>query len=669
MSEGSGEARQHIRKGPTGSEPHQRKENPVGRILQQSLILHVAVMSLLIWVGITGIREQGWLENIELDAYDWSLRLRPARSGPPPPITLVAITDEDIRKLGRWPVTDRVLAKALDNIMQQKPRAVGVDMYRDLEVPPGRQELNRVLTAHPEIMMVMKFGGIETGGILPPPVLRGTDQVGFSDIVVDADGVVRRGLLYLDDGTDFANSLSLGLTLKYGKEEGIVPKPAPENPDWMKLGKTVFRPLESHDGSYIEADAQGYQYLLDLERRDQHFARVSFGEVLAGTVQPEMFRDKIVLVGVDAQGVKDYFYTSQCGRWGTCPQLSGIELHAYLVWQLLRASQQGQAPFTTLSDAQENGWLALWIVAGAIIGVWVRGAWRFSVVLLMGIVGLGGLVIGGVVQGIWMPFIPPALGLTVNAMLVTAYMSNREKNDRRVLMSLFSRHVSSEVAKDIWKRREQLLDNGRLRPQKVVVTTLFSDLEGFTTIAEGMEPQTLLSWLNTYMEAMVDIIERHGGVVDDYYGDMIKAGFGVFTQDQTEEDILHQAQQAVGCAMAMEREMIRLNEEWQQQGLPTVRMRVGINTGPVVAGSLGSAQRLKFTTIGDSVNVAARLESFEKASLETWAKEDVCRILVGELTKQYLGNHQWTFKEVGVVTLKGKSVESPVYRLVTPRKD
>ena len=113
----------------------------------------------------------------------------------------------------------------------------------------------------------------------------------------------------------------------------------------------------------------------------------------------------------------------------------------------------------------------------------------------------------------------------------------------------------------------------------------------------------------------------------------------------------------------MEQEMIRLNTAWQQQGLPTVRMRVGINTGPVVAGRLGSAQRLKFTTIGDSVNIAARLESFQKDSLETWAKEDVCRILMGETTKQYLGDHQWTLKEVGVVTLKGKSIDLPVYRL------
>jgi len=376
-----------------------------------------------------------------------------------------------------------------------------------------------------------------------------------------------------------------------------------------------------------------------------------------------LVQDKIVLIGVVAQGVKDYFYTSQCGTLGACSKISGIELHGYMVHQLLRAAQEGRAPIVTYSDHLEDGWIGLWVLGGALVGAWVRGAGRFSLVVLTGVLVLGGLVVGGMMKGIWIPFVPPAVGWVVNAMVVTAYISNREKKNRMVLMSLFSRHVSSEVAQAVWKKREQFLENGRLRPQKLVVTTLFTDLEGFTPIAERMEPHTLLDWLNTYMENMVNIIADHGGVVDDYYGDMIKAGFGVFTAEQTEEDKQRDAKHAVDCAMAMEQEMIRLNTAWQQQGLPTVRMRVGINTGPVVAGSLGSAQRLKFTTIGDSVNIAARLESFQKDSLEMWAKEDVCRILIGEATKQYLGDHQWTLKDVGMVTLKGKSSGLPVYRV------
>lgn len=235
-------------------------------------------------------------------------------------------------------------------------------------------------------------------------------------------------------------------------------------------------------------------------------------------------------------------------------------------------------------------------------------------------------------------------------------------------MSLFSRHVSSEVAQAVWKKREQFMENGRLRPQKIVATILFADLEGFTTVAENMEPNMVLDWLNTYMGAMGDIINTYGGVVDDYHGDMIKADFGVFRVGQTEEDIRQDVQNGVRCAVALEQEMGRLWNEWKLQGLPAVRMRIGIHTGPVVAGSWGSAQRLKFTTIGDTVNIASRLESFQKDSVETWANEEVCRILMGETTKQYLGDHLWAIKKVGVLVLKGKSVRVRVYKLCSRKE-
>ena len=168
--------------------------------------------------------------------------VRPTHSRTPP-ITLVSITDQDIRTLGHWPVTDEVLARALDIMATHHPRAIGVDIYRDLEVPPGRQELNRVLEAHPEILMVMKFGKIEKGGIPGPAILQGTDRVGFNDVVVDSGGIVRRGLLFLDDGINFYRSFSLLLALQYLQQESIVPEPAVENSDWVQLGTNGHSPF------------------------------------------------------------------------------------------------------------------------------------------------------------------------------------------------------------------------------------------------------------------------------------------------------------------------------------------------------------------------------------------------------------------------------------------
>ncbi len=632
----------------------------------RSSAVQVGVMTFLVFLGVMGLRWEGILESAELDAYDWTLHLRPTNTRPNPPITLVTITDQDIRTLGHWPVTDEVLARVLDVMTTHHPRAIGVDIYRDLEVPPGRQELDRVLEAHPEILMVMKFGKIEKGGIPGPAMLQGTDRVGFNDVIVDSGGIVRRGLLFLDDGTNFYRAFSLLLTLQYLQKEGIVPQAALENSDWVQLGGTVIRPFESHDGGYVEADAQGYQYLLDLEREEHVFPTISFGAILAGTFNPELIQDHIIIVGVVAQGVKDYFYTSQCGTLTACPPIPGIELHGYMVHQLLRfAKGEGLVPIATVPDSLEAVWIGLWVLGGGFIGVWVRGAWRFSLAVLIGMAVLSGVVVSGMRYGMWIPFIPPVMGLVINAMVVTAWLSNREKQDRALLMSLFSRHVSSEVAQAVWEKREQFLEKGRLRPQKLVVTTLFTDLEGFTTVAEDMEPDMVLDWLNTYMERMVKIINDHGGLVDDYHGDMIKADFGVFLLGQTEANVRQDVNNAVGCAVALEQEMRHLNSQWQQQGLPEVRMRIGMQTGPVVVGSLGSEQRLKFTTIGDSVNIASRLESFQKDSLETWSKDEVCRILIGETTKQYLGDHPWVLREVGMITLRGKANRISVYRLYT----
>jgi len=230
-------------------------------------------------------------------------------------------------------------------------------------------------------------------------------------------------------------------------------------------------------------------------------------------------------------------------------------------------------------------------------------------------------------------------------------------------MQLFSRHVAPEVAETIWEQRHQFMDGGRPRSQKFTITVLFTDLRGFTSVSERMDPQALLDWLNVYMEAMAQLVMTHGGIVDDYSGDSIKADFGVPLPRTTEAAISRDAVAAVDCALAMERELKQLNTVWQQQDLPTVQMRIGIFTGPVVAGSLGSAQRLKYTTVGDTVNIASRLESFDKEMVDPELADSPCRILIGETTLRYLG-HQFQTKIIGEANLKGKDERVTIYRVV-----
>ncbi len=216
-------------------------------------------------------------------------------------------------------------------------------------------------------------------------------------------------------------------------------------------------------------------------------------------------------------------------------------------------------------------------------------------------------------------------------------------------MQIFSKHVSKEVAGLIWEQRDQFLENGRPRSQNMTATVFFSDLRGFTTVSEKMSPQELIDWLNTYMESMAGLIMKFGGVVDSYSGDGIKADFGVPFPRSGDDEIRRDAMHAVDCALAMAEELALLNLLWGARGLPEMGMRVGIFTGPVVGGLLGSSERLKYTTIGDTVNIASRLESFDKDV----GKHSLCRILIGEATLNCL-SERYATEKIGEVRLKGK---------------
>jgi adenylate cyclase len=197
--------------------------------------------------------------------------------------------------------------------------------------------------------------------------------------------------------------------------------------------------------------------------------------------------------------------------------------------------------------------------------------------------------------------------------------------------------------------------------KKMMVTVLFSDLEGFTPLCESLDPQTLMDWINTYMETMAQLVTEHGGIVDDYAGDGLKADFGVPLARTTEAEIRQDAIKAVRCALAMEQTMDQLNADFAARDLPTASMRIGIYTGLVVAGSMGSAQRLKYTTIGDTVNTAARLENAAKELLPLVTP---CRILMGDTTVQYL-NNDFQLHRLGEVNLnlKGKSHKVTAYHI------
>jgi adenylate cyclase len=582
---------------------------------------------------------------------------------------LVGATEEDIARLG-WPVSDEQLSRLLDRLAADKPRAIGLDIYRDVAVPPGHERLVQTLKARSQIIGVRKIGGGgDEASVAAPPALQADDRVGFADVAADPGGVVRRGLLFLDDAKGTHTSLPLRLALLYLAAQGIAAAPGEPDPSHLRLGKATIAPFEPNDGGYLNADAAGYQFPLDYAGGPVPFRRFSFADVLDGRAQAGAFAGRVVLVGVTAPSVKDFFETPY-SRDLDSPTVHGIALHGHVVSQLLRMALGEAAPLRVAPEWAELAWLALWCALGAIAALRLHGLAGFAGVGAAGVAVQALVTWAAFQRAAWLPLFPQALGWLASLGIVTAYALHLERSHRGQLMSIFSRYMARDLAADVWNRRAEFLEHGgRPRPQRLTATVLFSDIKGFTAVSEKLDAAGLMQWLNSYMEAMAGEVMRHGGVVDKFIGDAVMAVFGVPVPRASEAEVARDAQAAARCALAMREELARFNRRWSEQGLPAIGIRVGLHTGELISGSLGSSERMEYTVIGDTVNTASRLESFKlapgEAPPEALAEEadGACRILLSGAMAPYLEG-AFTLARVGEVLLKGKAQPVAVYSLV-----
>ncbi|MBZ0158169.1 MAG: adenylate/guanylate cyclase domain-containing protein [Alphaproteobacteria bacterium] len=632
----------------------------------KSPLLASTMTGLLVCLCVIGVRSTGVFEFFELAAYDLCLASRahsvPSVS-PGSRIVLVTVTEDDIQRLGQWPLSDAVLSSLLQTLEGYRPRVIGLDIYRDIPVPPGTGRLSGIFARPHSIVSIRKMGDSGSASIAPPFMVKGDTRVGFNDVIIDNGGIVRRGLLFADDGKTVSYSFPLLLALFYLEKEGVVPRSDAEGQGYFHLGKTIFPPFEANDGGYVGADARGYQFLLDYRDAGDPFPAYTLTQVMGGGVPADVFRDRIVMIGVTAESLKDFFHTPFSRREDTeRKRMSGVELHARSVSQLLRAALEGDEPLRPIREPAEWVWILFWSLAGSLLIL--RGR-SFRKLLLLGVLSLTLLVLvtySAFILGWWVPVVPPAVSWALSGAFGTAHAAYRERTQRTLLMQLFSRHVSPDVAEALWEQREHFMDGGRPRPQRLTVTVLFTDLKGFTSVSEMMDPQALMEWLNEYMETMARTVGEQGGVVNKYIGDAVMALFGVPLARNSEEEIRGDAVHAVRCALAMAERLKELNAQWQERNLPVAEMRIGIQTGPLVAGSLGSTQRMEYTVIGDTVNIASRLERYGKEMPEsgTLSPTGPCRILIGGETRTLIGDEFLTEK-VGEVVLKGKKRTVTIY--------
>lgn len=638
---------------PAGGPGGGRNATAVLNELLESRARVAILVALAVFAATAVARHMGALQPMELGLYD---RFTRSLAAPTPlrHVAFVTYTEADIQGEIGFPLNDGTLTRVLAAVLEAEPRAVGVDFYRDVPVGPGSGDLDALLESDPRVFMIYRFGDAAVVRIEPPPVLRDTPQIGFNDLVLDPDDVVRRAILFQDDeehGTGL--SLALAAALLHLSHEDVALGGDPDDESQIRLGATTIPHLRGHDGGYAGVADGGYQALLRFEgvARPQS---ISMGDVLRGAFAPAAFRDRIVLLGVTAETHSDLFSTP-LGQW------EGVFIHGLAADQLVRFGLGEAAPLRSPGEAAELSWILLCALLAAALGLSKRSFGVFALVALAGVAALLGAGYGALRAGWWIPAAAPAVAWLGSASAVTAYLARRERAERADLMQLFSRHLSPDLAGNLWEHRGEFLEGGRPRARPLVATAMFLDIRGFTSVGEKLDAIELMEWLNDFLGSMADEAARHGAIVDDYFGDGVKVDFGVPVPRRTEAELDADAVAAVRCALAMGVKLAELNASWKERELPPAGMRVGIATGDAVAGSIGGANRLKYTIVGDIVNVAARLESLD-ASQHDFEKRP-CRILIAEQTRARLGERFQT-RDMGWISVKGRAAQVRVHEVL-----
>ncbi|NJL83211.1 MAG: adenylate/guanylate cyclase domain-containing protein [Chloroflexaceae bacterium] len=572
------------------------------------------------------VRWLGGLQALELSAFDAYVSWRP----PQPPddrIAIVGIDEADIREIGQAIVPDRDYAQLIAKLRAMGPRAIGLDIYRDLPVEPGRKQLDQVFATTPNLVGIQKaIGDRAIDAVAPPEVLKSKGQVGANDLITDPDQKIRRGFLSLTTQSgETLPSFGLYLAALSLEAEGISLEVVPGTNNWWQLGSAIFSPFEARDGGYSHADAGGYQILLNYRGDRGHFETVSMMDILQERVAPDWGRDRVILIGFVGESFKDTVATP----YTTNPsqRMAGVEVHANLTSQILSAALDRRSLIDTWPEPLEGLWIFFWAGIGATLAWQKRyvpaSLWRslqdtWPALLLLSV------TYGAFLLGWWLPVVPPLLAFIGAFAGITAYIARSAGQIRHT----FGRYLSTEIVATLLESAEGLKLGGERRK----LTLLTSDLRGFTALSERLPPEEVVRILNFYLGAMAEVIAEYRGTIDEFMGDGILVLFGAPIARPDD------AERALACAIAMQLAMEPINKQLADWGYPALEMGIGINTGEVVVGNLGSEKRTKYGVVGSQVNLTYRIESYTVGG----------QILAAETTLQAIGT--------GVITLDKRQV-------------
>jgi adenylate cyclase len=556
-------------------------------------------------------------QRLEWTTYDRLLRAT-RRAAPAPGVVIVAIDEPSATELGRqWPWPRDWHARLIDQLADHGARAIVLDIVFEAG---GADEAADEALAHAIARagnVVLASDLVETTSpsydlaqwVEPfEPLREVAARVGAARVTPDPDGVVRRAALRVEQ--------RMGLALAAAGVAGLA---VPEDPDRPRLI------------GYAGAPRFGVR-------------TVSYYQALeAATLLPrDVFAGQVVFVGralslaADLE-VPDHYPTPVGLR------TAGVEIHAN-VFDTIARDREVRDPLGTL-PRQAAVATALALVAALVLRHVGPGAGIVAV--MVGVASLLALAWWALTWSpqIRLPVWPTSIALAAAFTTTSAYRYAIGARERRTIRRAFQHYVSPAVV-DLLLRDPSRL---KLGGEDCEVTVVFTDLEGFTAMSERLPPEEIRARLSEHFTAMVDALLAEGATLDKFIGDSVMAYFGAPLADA------NHAAHACAAALAMQRAMAQLTERWESQGLRRVRMRVGINSGRVVAGNMGTASVFNYTVVGDTVNLASRLEGASKAYGTA--------ILAGDGTRASAGDG-FVFRELDAIRVQGREQPVAIHELL-----